>query len=86
MINETANQTSPTPAPISMRVPVSVNAVPSQKRATAEAKPLPITPPKAVIAEPIAVKIALIIIKVQSSGNILLSINILNYVYNNVKF
>lgn len=50
MMRETANQTRATPKLISIRVPVSVKAVPSQKRAIADAKPLPMTPPKAVIA------------------------------------
>lgn len=64
MIKETANQTRATPAPISMRIPVSVKAVPFQKRATALEKPLPITPPKAVIAWPMAWKIAVIMLGV----------------------
>lgn len=50
MMRETANQTRVMPNPMSMRVPASVNAVPSQKRATALAKPFPMTPPKAVMA------------------------------------
>lgn len=64
MMRLTANQTRATPEPINMRVPVSVKAVPFQKRATALEKPLPITPPKAVIACPIAWKIAVIILGV----------------------
>ena len=64
MIKATANQTRATPAPMSMRTPVSVKAVPFQKRATALEKPFPMTPPKAVMAWPIAVKIALIMLGV----------------------
>jgi hypothetical protein len=66
MMSETANQTSATPLPMSMRVPVSVKAVPFQKSATAELNPLPMTPPKEVMACPIALKIAVIIFGVST--------------------
>lgn len=80
MMSATANQTRATPAPMSIKTPVSVKALPFQKRATAEENPLPMTPPKAVMACPMALKIAL----TNETGSIdvcLLSIPILIYVY-----
>lgn len=72
MMRVTANQTNPTPKPMSIKVPVSVKAVPFQKRATALEKPLPMTPPKAVMACPTAWKIALIMFGVSIFGYFLL--------------